>query len=565
MWLLLLAFKNSLLFILPFSPSLLQVGVHIADVSYYVSQDSPLDLEAQERATTVYLTTRNIPMLPRQLCENLCSLVPGVDRLTFSVMFRVDKEGEVIGQPWYGRTVIRSCVKLAYGMAQMFLDGVEPEEVGKGGKGGEEGLPELWEGGGKFGWGGVRDCVKKLGGIAKHLRRKRLEVGTLVLNNLKIYFQIDPETGGPVGVGSCVLREANYLVEEFMLMANRWVARKLVSGFRRGSLLRAHQSPQDRKFKQCAKWCERVGIHVVGMGKGETGGRSVKALQGTLDKYENDFVALCCLRSNMTKPMVLAKYVPTMGEGEGGEGKGEGGMGGVYHHYGLGFDLYTHFTSPIRRYADLIVHRLLQATLEKEERERKGEEPQGDNGGNPYNEDEMKKIAENCNGRKWNADKAQENSDRIFLCKYLKTLPGQVLRCPAIISEIFANGAEVIVPELALETKVYFDAFSNKQKPRNGTVVEMEFKGEKVEVRSLDVVEVAVGVGSGKNPLFPEVKCTLLVDSVVKLGKGKEGEWRRTEEGRRQVGRELEERVFGEGGRKGKKGKSSERDPSLRM
>lgn len=274
-------------------------------------------------------------------------------------------------------------------------------------------------------------------------------------------------------------------------------------------------------------------------------GRDVNGLQATLDRYDDDFIAICCLRSNLTKPMVLAKYVSTESSKD---------PKTDYHHYGLGFDIYTHFTSPIRRYADLIVHRLLQAALEAEKQEGKG-------GGHcPYEVEEIKKICDNCNSRKWNADKAQENSDRIFLCKYLRKQPGGVLVCDAIVSEIFNGGAEIIIPTLALEGKVYFDIFTKTSKPKDGVSIELGYKGKQFEMRSLDVVEVEVGVAKGGNPLFPEIKCKLIVESVVgeKAGRG-----RGSVKERKELGKEMKEACFKK--KEVTQTVSSERDPSLRM
>ena len=382
-----------------------KVGIHIADVSYYVTRDSPMDQEAKKRATTIYLTDKNIPMLPRQLCENLCSLVPAVDRLTFSVMAEIDAEGNIVSPPWFGRTVIHSAAQLAYETAQMFIDGSSelpmPKVVAP------HTIDEL------------KETIVTLNNISKFLRARRKDAGSLLLNNLRIYFKLDPVTHEPLSIGQYILKEANNLIEEFMLMANRAVAERILASYPDGSLLRIHPYPQDRKFVQFLHWCRKQNIEVRD--------DSSVTLQQTLDAYNDDFVALCAVRSKATMSMILAKYVATDRQTE------------TYHHYGLGegsekergrereiranfvsgryspfphhlpsvhtlpfltgFDFYTHFTSPIRRYADLMVHRLLQAALS--------------NDPPPYTHEEVDVIAKHCNTRKERADHAQDDCDGV--------------------------------------------------------------------------------------------------------------------------------------------------------
>ena len=188
-----------------------QLGVHIADVSFFVPEGSELDTEARLRATTVYLTQRAIPMLPALLCEELCSLNPGVDRLAFSVKWVVDSKGNAKGKPIFGRSVIRSCAKLAYGDAQEVIEdrdwnqGYYSLETMKHRPAPEVEAPHTRD--------QVAEDIRVLWGIAKELRRKRHEGGALWMQNIKLWFALD-SLGNPAGLGVYVGREANKLIEE---------------------------------------------------------------------------------------------------------------------------------------------------------------------------------------------------------------------------------------------------------------------------------------------------------------------------------------------------------------
>ncbi len=398
------------------------VGVHIADVTYFVQAGNALDQEARKRATTVYLVHRSIPMLPRLLSDNMCSLVPGEDRLAFSVMWKMDKEGKILEEPWFGRTIIRSCIKLAYEHAQQMLDGLVSSETEKREGSTEQtevvltvdpsSLHKLEE---------VVEDVTILNEMAKSMKQRRLENGSLTLDDSKMYFKLD-ENAMPISVGNYVRTESHFLIEEFMLQANQSVAIKIYSSFPNGSLLRRHPPPNDNKLTEFKLACTEYNIEFDSSSSG--------AFQASLKKlcsmYDEDTVT-AVLRLAM-KPMSLAKYTCT------NEEDGET----AYRHYALAFDFYTHFTSPIRRYSDVIVHRLLQASLEGKPC--------------PVETEELMTICENCNNRKTKADKAQDKCDLVFLCTLLKNHPPMEL--DAIVLSIYGKSFDIYIPLYGVEKMI---------------------------------------------------------------------------------------------------------------
>lgn len=402
------------------------VGVHIADVTYFVKPNTPLDEDAKMRATTVYMVHRSIPMLPRLLSDNMCSLVPGEDRLSFSVTWKMDKEGNVLEEPWFGRTIIRSCVKMSYEAAQEMLDdrftppSAEPpapdaaaKPVVKRGSVFAKDLtaPEhtVEE---------IIDDVKVLNAMAESLRKKRFEDGSLTLDDAKMYFCLDDDKM-PIDVGVYVRTASHFLIEEFMLLANKSVAKRIHSAFPDRALLRRHPAPNDNKLAEFISMCSANSISFdTSSSKGFQ--RSLLAL----NSLPNPDIAAVVTRLAM-KPMSVAKYTCT--DEEAGEG--------AYKHYALAFDHYTHFTSPIRRYADVIVHRLLDACLQGLPA--------------PLEKEELSDICDNCNMRKTKADKAQDKCDLVFLCTLLKNHPPKDLE--ATVITVNSRSFEVYVPLYGVE------------------------------------------------------------------------------------------------------------------
>ncbi|WIA18422.1 hypothetical protein OEZ85_009882 [Tetradesmus obliquus] len=312
-----------------------RLGVHIADVASFVKPGTALDEEAQQRGTSVYLVQRVLPMLPRLLCEHLCSLQPGDPKCAFSIVWEVDENGHIYKE-WAGRSIINSCAKLAYPMVQQMIEGcfdpgTWPVKLFHG---------VTWE-------QVIFDCMA-LHGIATRLRSARFGSGALRLTNTKLSFALD--TGGnPVSTSAYVQAEANHLVEEFMLLANMRVAGIIARAFPKHALLRRHPPPSERKLEEFKAAAATLGVTVDSSSAG--------ALQASLNAIRaacQDDAAREVIMLLATKPMQLAQYFCT----------GEALLPSAWRHYALAMDMYTHFTSPIRRYPDVIVHRLLQAALE---------------------------------------------------------------------------------------------------------------------------------------------------------------------------------------------------------
>jgi DIS3-like exonuclease 2 len=330
-----------------------RVGVHIADVSYFINPGSALDKEAAQRSTSIYLEQRVLPMLPRLLCEELCSLNPGVDRLAFSVVWTISPSGEILEQ-WLGRSMIRSCAKLTYEHAQNMIDGVfldmEGTEACDGLSKSGTGLPEIH---GNHSWSDIVSDVQALHELAKKRRESRIEAGALKLNNSKIVFSLD-EDGTPYDSSMYKTRDSNFVVEEFMLLANMTVAKVISNAFPDSALLRRHPEPNLRKLKEFEEFCGKNDFDL----DTSSSGALRLSLEKMQDQVNHDPVLFNILMLFATKPMQLAKYFCT---GELKDKEEEWG------HYALACPLYTHFTSPIRRYPDILVHRMLAAALDAEE------------------------------------------------------------------------------------------------------------------------------------------------------------------------------------------------------
>ena len=400
------------------------VGVHIADVSYFLKEYTALDKTARFRATSVYLVQKVIPMLPRILCEQLCSLNPDQDRLTFSVMWNMSETGEIYGE-WFGRTVIRSCVKLSYDHAQGFIG--EPEREWT-----EDELPPISDG---YSISQIRDTVLNLQKIAKNLRKNRFEGGALRLDQVKLQFTLDKDTGMPNGYKVYTQRDSNRLVEEFMLLANMAVAHKIKNHYPETSFLRRHPPPQAKMVEDLVELCQNLGFPLDPSSAG--------TLQSSLWRYagndEFTMARMQVLVSMCSKPMQNAKYFCT-GCIEDEE---------LYRHYALNVPLYTHFTSPIRRYADVMVHRALAAALEYCP---------------PSNRSkiEIQGIADNCNDRKTNSKRVQDLSAELYFSVFVKTAGPFEER--GMVMGVLDKAFDVFIMKFGVIKRVYCDKLAIKDK-----------------------------------------------------------------------------------------------------
>lgn len=295
-----------------------EVGVHIADVSHYVTPGSAIDKEAQARGTSVYLADRTVPMLPEKLCNRLCSLRPNEDKLTFSAVFEMDENAEVI-KKWFGRTVINSDYRFDYGQAQEIITKETADSE-------------------------IESVIKTLWGLAARLKERRMQSGAISFERPEMKVICD-EAGRPVDVIQKISVEANFLIEEFMLLANRNVAEYVAVGCKNKSFVyRVHDEPNQEKLGNLRTFVRTFGYKLPPDMGGEMAARELnKLFLKVKDTPEAEAISLMSLRC-----MSKAKY-DTENIG----------------HYGLAFKYYTHFTSPIRRYPDLMVHRLLATYLAK--------------------------------------------------------------------------------------------------------------------------------------------------------------------------------------------------------
>ena len=312
-----------------------EVGVHIADVTWYVRPGSAVDKEAQERGTSVYLVDRTVPMLPEKLSNKLCSLRPNEEKLTFSAVFEITPQAKVIN-PWFGRTNIISDYRFDYEGAQAIID-AGPEAMNREfGAGTESGIvpPE------------IKEAILTLNSLALKLRKRRFQAGAVNFDRPEMKVDID-ENGKPTGVHQKFSKEANWLIEEFMLLANRNVAEYVATGGKMGGkavakaktfVYRVHDLPNMEKLSGLRDFAGHFGYKVGPIDNGKDIAKTLNGLmQDAADRPELGAIQILALRS-----MAKACYsIDNIG------------------HYGLAFNFYTHFTSPIRRYPDMMVHRLL--------------------------------------------------------------------------------------------------------------------------------------------------------------------------------------------------------------
>eukprot|EP01083_Nonionella_stella_P046938 125689_1 len=375
-----------------------EVGVHIADVAYYVKSDCALDKEAANRGTSVYLVEQRIDMLPALLSTNVCSLVHGVDRLAFSVVWELDANGNVVDTRFH-RSIIRSVAAMAYNDAQKMIDA------------GDKSNPI------------AMDCIN-LNNLARKLKAKRIEDGALSLASPAVKFVLDERTQEPTDIGLYQTKEANSLIEEFMLLANITVAKKILDHYPTFSMLRRHPPPSESSCESLVKAAEIMNFNISI--------ESSKALAESLDKCEIEgfpyFNTL--MRILATRCMMQAVYFCS-GDLEPSE----------FRHYGLASPIYTHFTSPIRRYADIIVHRLLANAI--------GIAPLP---GSIQDRDRIRTVCENINHRHRMAQLAGRASVELYTVVYFrdKRISGE----EAIINEIRPDGIRVFIPRYGLESNI---------------------------------------------------------------------------------------------------------------
>ncbi|MBO7416932.1 MAG: ribonuclease R [Bacteroidaceae bacterium] len=375
----------------PIKKGLWEVGVHIADVSYYVQEGSIIDKEAYKRATSVYLVDRTIPMLPEKLCNNLCSLRQDEDKLTYSVIMEMT-DGGVVKRSRIARTVIRSNRRFTYEEVQSII---EREQ-----QGGREPLP-----GDEF-----KTEIMTLDSLAKILRDKRFADGALSFDRVEVRFDID-EKGHPVSVYFKESKDANKLVEEFMLLANRIVAESIGAvkgGNPKTFVYRVHDEPDPERMETLQNFVAKFGYKLKATGDPAEMAKSMnRMLADVKGKKEQELIETISIRS-MQKACYTTENIG---------------------HYGLAFKYYTHFTSPIRRYPDLMVHRLLTRYT---------------GGGRSVSKPKYEEYCEHCSAQEQLAEQAERSSIKYKQVEYMADRMGQEF--DAVISGVTEWGiyAEII-------------------------------------------------------------------------------------------------------------------------
>lgn len=370
------------------SSGLWEIGVHIADVSHYVKPNTALDREALLRGTSVYLVDRTIPMLPEKLSNHVCSLRPNEDRLCFSAVFLMDEQARVHHQ-WFGKTIIHSNRRFTYEEVQQILEEKKGDYAAE---------------------------LILLDKLAKKLRTERYKKGSIIFDKIEVKFHLD-ESGIPTGVYFKIQKDAHRLIEDFMLLANKSVAKFLSEPpeyldkkqkHKYASVYRVHDAPSTEKLEEFARICARFGYKIELKDPSKTVQSINKVLKEVQGKKEANMIEMLAIRS-MAKAIYSTKNIG---------------------HYGLGFEYYTHFTSPIRRYPDLIVHRLLEVRL---------------NGKMYSNKDELEYFCKQSSERERVATDAERASIKYKQVEYMMDKIDNIF--PAIITGVTEWGIYAEITE----------------------------------------------------------------------------------------------------------------------
>ncbi len=365
-----------------------EVGVHIADVTHYVKPGSLIEEEAKQRATSVYLVDRVVPMLPEKLSNNICSLNPNEDKLTYSAVFELNEKSEVLNE-WFGKTIINSDYRFSYNEAQEVID---------------------------TGNGTMKEQVLLLHKLARQLRTKRFSAGAFAFEKIEVQFDLDDD-GKPLGIRFREMGTANQLIEEFMLLANRHVAELVGKKMKKHPFVyRIHDKPDPEKIDNFSHFIKRFGYKLIEDDKTSLPKAMNKLLHSVAGKREQNLIETLALRA-MAKAIYSTENIG---------------------HYGLAFKHYTHFTSPIRRYPDMMVHRLLTTYL---------------SGENPGGQDKYEKLCEHSSKMERLAAEAERASVKYKQVEYMSDRTGKVFE--GVISGVTEWGLYVEVIENQCEGMIH--------------------------------------------------------------------------------------------------------------
>ncbi|PJF16825.1 VacB and RNase II family 3'-5' exoribonuclease [Paramicrosporidium saccamoebae] len=383
----------------------IEVGVHIADVTHFVRAETPLDKEASSRSTTVYLVDRRIDMLPGLLGTNLCSLKSNVERFAFSCIWELTPEAQIVSTR-FCKSVIASKASFTYDEAQSRLEDEKASDP-------------------------LAASLKLLNSLAKQLKARRVEAGALTLASPEVRFTLETDTMNPVDVILKEMKDANSMVEEFMLLANISVAMRIYAAFPDTAVLRRHPSPPADNFAALNHALAERNVPSLEVSTSKSLADSLDRIVDRNDPFFNRLV-----RIMTTRCMYQAQYFAA------------GSVGyDAFWHYGLACPIYTHFTSPIRRYSDVLVHRLLAASLDAVKFPVSGDRPR------------LEEICNNMNYRHRMAQQAQRSSIELYTHLFFK---GKTVIETAYVIKIMANGIVGLIPKYGIEGLVKWDEMTLK-------------------------------------------------------------------------------------------------------
>jgi exosome complex exonuclease DIS3/RRP44 len=419
-----------------------EVGVHIADVTHFVKPGSALDAEGASRGTSTYLVDKRIDMLPVLLSGNLCSLKPNVDRYAFSVIWELDQDANIVNVT-YHKSIIQSRKAFSYEEAQMAIDDTSKQDE-------------------------LTNSVRILLKISKKLKQQRLNNGALNLASPEVKVHMDSETSDPGEVEVKALFETNSLVEEFMLLANISVARKIYDEFPQFAMLRRHAPPPTTNFETLNDMLRVRKNLAISLESSKTLADSLDRCVDPSDPFFNTLV-----RIMSTRCMMAAEYFSS-GELNYSE----------FRHYGLAVDIYTHFTSPIRRYCDIVAHRQLAAAIGYESLDF-----------NFTTRDKMNAVCTNINKRHRNAQFAGRASIEYYVGQVMKNTSGKIEK--GYVIRIFSNGIVVLVPKYGVESLIKLEYLTKDIKSveydeDNYILKFSDFEGKRREIAVFDKCEVEI-------------------------------------------------------------------------